>query len=223
MATAQAILDDINLRYRNTFTTAQVLVWFNEEQRELFDVLELDSAPYNFLTVLDENFYAFPDGIDLTKIKVVTYQNDATTDPNYIEIPFKRNDDNQYGSSDVWWTIVSDAFYLFVPDSVPASRIVYIYLDSSPDEVTTANVSSAPNLPVRFQEILKLGVLKRIAAARKDTIMKSNYEADYDQKIIEILWQKKLAEPEWITPIDHGYKPIRAYGYTYDSYTPTGN
>lgn len=223
MATTQAILDDINLRYRNTFTTAQVLVWFNEEQRELFDVLELDSAPYNFLTVLDENFYPFPDQFDTTKIKVVTYQMDDTTVPNYQEIPFKRNDDNQYGSSDVWYTIIADALYLYVPDSVPADRNVYIYTDSDPDEVTTANVSSAPNLPTKYQEILKLGVLKRIAGARKDIQMRNNYDVEYQQKIDDVLLQRKLKEPEFITPIDLGYKPIRAYGYTYDSYIPTGN
>lgn len=223
MATAQAILDDIDLRYRNTFTNSQKLVWFNEEQRELFDVLELDSAPYTFVTVLDENFYPFPDQFDTTKIKVVTYQNDDTADPNYIEIPFKRNDDNQYGSSDVWYTIEANAFYLNVPDSVPANRILYIYNDADPDEVTTSNLSSSPDLPTKYQELLKLGILKRIAGARKDIQMRNNYDVEYQEKIVDVLWQRKLKEPEYTTPIDLGYKPIRAYGYTYDSYIPTGN
>ena len=223
MATAQAILDDIDLRYRNTFTSSQKLVWFNEEQRELFDVLELDSAPYNFTTVADENFYAFPADFDVTKIKVVTYQNDDTDDPNYIEIPFKRNDDNQYGSSDVWYTVISDSFYLYVPDTVPADRNVYIYCDADPAEVTTANVSSAPELPTKYQELLKLGVLKRIAGARKDIQMRNSYDAEYQEKIVEVLWQRKLKEPEFITPIDMGSKPIRTFGWTHDSYIPSGD
>ena len=134
MPSAQAILDDIDLRYRNTFTTANKLVWFNEEQRELFDVLELDSAPYTFTTTADENFYPLSSGFDVTKIKVVTYQMEDTDDPNYIEIPFKRNDDNQYSGSSIWYTIIADAFYLHVDDSVPADRNVYIYCDSDPDE-----------------------------------------------------------------------------------------
>ena len=203
MATAQQILDDVNLRYRNTFTTSQILVWFNEEQRELFDILELDSAPYNFTTVADENFYPFPDQFDVTKIKVVTYQTDDSTDPNYVEVPFFRNDDNQKSTySSPWYTIVSDAFYLYVPDQVPADRTVYIYTDSDPTEVTTSNVSDAPDLPTKYQEILKLGVLKRIAGARKDGLMRNNYDAEYQQKISDILWDKKLKEPEWISPID---------------------
>ena len=56
MATSTAIITDIDLRYRNTFTQPQKLIWFNEEQQELFDVLEIDSPPYTFATVLNENF-----------------------------------------------------------------------------------------------------------------------------------------------------------------------
>lgn len=203
MATVTQILADIDLRYRNTFTQAQKLVWLNEEQRELFDILELDSPPYTFETVADENFYPFPDGFDITKIKVVTYQNNDADDPDYIEIPFKRNDDNQYGSYNYpWYTVTSDAMYLYVPDEVPADRNVYVYCDSDPTEVTTSNVSSAPDLPTRYQEILKLGILKRIAGARKDIQMRNNYDMEYQQKIEDVMWLKRLKEPEWISPID---------------------
>jgi hypothetical protein len=203
MQTSQQILDDVNLRYRNTFTTNQILVWFNEEQRELFDVLELDSAPYNFKTVVDENYYPFPVDFDVTKIKVVTYQIDDSTTPNYIEIPFERNDDRQYASYGLpWWAIVSDAFYLNVEPSVPDARNVYIYTDADPTEVTTSNLSVAPDLPTKYQEILKLGVLKRIALARKDLTMGQTYDSLYQEKLNDVLWQRKLAEPEWVSPID---------------------
>lgn len=207
MASSQSIIDDINLRYRNTFTTAQKLVWFNEEQRELFDILELDSAPYAFVTVADENFYPFPDQFDTTKIKTVTYQINTGTDPDYVEIPFVRNDDRQFAPNQPWYTIVSDAFYLFVPDDVPASRTVYIYTDSDPDEVTTANLTVDPNTPTKYQELLKLGVLKRIAMARKDIVMAQNYESIYQEKIVDVLWQRKLKEPEFTAAIDGNYHP----------------
>lgn len=203
MPTTQQILVDIDLRYRNTFTTQQKLVWFNEEQRELFDVLELDSPPYNFLTVAGESFYPFPDNFDVTKVKVVTYQIDDSENPNYIEIPNLRNDDRQYAPYGFpWWAVVSDAFYLNVDPNVPDARNIYIYTDADPQEITTVNVSSAPDLPTKYQEILKLGVLKRIALARKDLTMGQTYDGLYQEKLNDVLWQRKLAEPEWITPID---------------------
>lgn len=213
MATVIAILADIDLRYRNSFTQDQKLVWLNEEQRELFDILELDSPPYAFQTVEGENFYPFPDQFDVMKIKTVTYQDSATTEPNYVEVPFKRNDDDQYAAYGPWYTIVSNAMYLYVPDTVPADRNVYIYTDSDPTEVTTANLSVSPDLPTKYQEILKYGVLKRIAQARKDVVFASNFDQEREQKILDVLWQRKLAEPEWTQPIDSQPRAGNPYGY----------
>jgi hypothetical protein len=200
MPTSQDILTDIDLRYRNSFTQAQKLVWFNEEQRELFDMLEIDSAPYSFSTVLNQNSYPFPDQFDVTKIKTVSYQIDDT---NFQEIDFKRNDDNQdAGYGLIWYTIVSNLFFLYVPDSVPAGRTVYIYCDSDPTDVTTTNVGNAPDLPTKYQEILKYGVLKRIAEARKDTLMRNNFDANYQEKIADLIWERKLKEPEFSSAVD---------------------
>lgn len=222
MATSQEILDDVDLRYRNTFTTAQKLVWFNEEQRELFDILELDSPPYTFQTVEGENFYPFPEGFDITKIKVVTYQNQDTDNPAYGEIPFARNEDHVDSPYGIWYTVVSNAFFLYVEDGVPADRNVYVYCDSDPDEVTTSNLSTSPNLPVKYQEILKLGILKRVAMARKDVLMYNNYTGDYEQKIADVIWEKKLKEPEWNKPIDVNPRVGDAayWGYPWGWYIP---
>lgn len=223
MATSLAIISDIDLRYRNTFTPAQKLVWFNEEQRELFDVLEIDSPPYTFATVLNENFYPFPDQFDITKIKTVTYQTDDTADPEYIEVPFLRNDDNQSAAyTNPWYTVTSDAMYFYDGETVPADRNVYVYCDSDPTEVTTANVSSSPDLPTRYQEILKLGVLKRIAMARKDVLMHNNYDASYQEKIMDAMWLKRLKEPEWVNPIDVNPRAgdVTYWGYPWGWYSP---
>lgn len=208
MSSIQQLLDDINLRYRNTFQTSQILVWFNEEQRELFDVLEIDSAPYSFQTVIGENYYPFPVDFDVTKIKVVTLQiNDLIPTPTYQEIPMLRNDDNQYSIDQPFYTIISDAMYLNVPGGAVNNRNVYIYCDADPSEVTSANLTSAPDLPTRYHELLKLGVLKRIAAARKDSAMQNNFDMSYQEKLADVLWQRRLKEPEWIQPIDMMPKP----------------
>lgn len=211
-------MDDVNLLYRNTFSTAQKLVWFNEEQRQLFDILELDSAPYTFTTVEDENFYPFPDQFDKTKIKAVTYQVDDTTDPQYTEIPYAANDPfSPSPYSYPWWSIVSDVFYLYMPDKVIGNRILYIYCEADPTEVTAANMGDNPDLPTKYQEILKLGILKKIAMARKDVVMYNNYTADYEKKITDVLWQKKLDEPNWKQPQDVMPQPQsnNPYGLVY--------
>lgn len=203
MATSQQILTDVDLRYRNTYTTDQKLVWFNEEQQELFDILEIDSPPYTFQTVEGENFYPFPDGFDVTKVKVVSYQINDASNPEYVELPMYRNDDNQYVSyGRPWYTVTSDAMYLYDGDTVPGERNVYVYCDSDPTEVTAANIDTSPDLPTKYQEVLKLGILKRITAARQDLEMNAYFRSDYEQKVSDLMWMRNLKEPEWVGPVD---------------------
>ncbi len=204
MPTRQQILDDVDLRYRSTFTTAQKLVWVNEEERELFEIIEQDSVPYSFELVADTYFYPIPEGVDVDKIKVISVQtNESTTDPSFDELPFKRNDNDQEADEgDYWYTIVEDNFFINVPGGPTTGRNVYIYLDTSPTEWTTSNLSAAPDTPTKYQEVLKLGILKRICAARKDVNMYNNYASEREIKIDDIVWNMKLNEPEWVQPIN---------------------
>ena len=198
MATTQAILNDVDLRYRNTFTTAQKLVWMTEEQNELFEILEIDSAPVNFPLQTDVQFYPIPAGVDIDRIKTISIQvNDAADTPEFRQLPFKPNDDNTYAGG-FYYTIVGESF--FIPYGAVDDRQIYIYMDTPPADIT--DLSSEPGVPVRYQEILKLGVLKRIAMARKDTQMYNNYTADYEQKIADLEWKMKMNEPEFRAPVD---------------------
>lgn len=200
MAKVSEILTDINLRYRHSFSNTQVLVWLNEEMRELYDIMEQDSLPFTFQTMWQEDFYSFPADYDITKIKVVTYQR---PDGHFIELPFVRNDDMQGADpSSHWYAILSNMMYLNVPGGNVDDRMVLIYCDSDPDVVTEADLDKEIALPRKYQEILKLGVLKRVCQARKDIPMSNSYDADREQKVQDLLWQKRMNEPEWSTTID---------------------
>jgi hypothetical protein len=203
MATIQLLLNDINLKYRNTFTTDQKLVWMNEEQRELFEILELDSVPFSFSTVADMWLYPIPDGVEKDRIKVMTIQiNDA--DPlEFTEIDFVENDNRQFAPyTSYWYTILENNFYINVPGGPLDDRLIYIYLDAQPEDITSDQLNIEPAVPVRYQELLKLGVLKRIAMARKDAQMYSNYAGDYENKIADLQEKMALQVPEFHKPID---------------------
>lgn len=200
MAITQEILNDIDLRYRNTFTVAQKLVWMNEEKNELYEILEIDSFPINFPLQTDVQFYPMPDGVDIDRIKTISIQvNDAEDFPEFRQLPFRMNDDNSYTYiADLYYTIVGDSF--FIPNGTKDDRQIYIYMDMPPSDI--ADLSAEPGVPVRYQELLKLGTLKRIAMARKDAQMFSNYDAEYEQKIADLEWKMKMQEPEWRAPVD---------------------
>ncbi|WP_199614636.1 phage adaptor protein [Paenibacillus alkalitolerans] len=217
MATRQQILDDVDLRYRNSYTTAQKIVWVNEEERELFEILEIDSVPYSFEIVANQYFYPIPSGVEVDKIKTISIQsNNSTTDPSFTQLPFKRNDDNTYADEEAYWyTIVEDNFFINIPGgpvTANAGRDVYIYLDKEATEWNTSNLTAEPTCPKKYQEILKLGLLARIAAARKDEAMRNNYVSEREAKLDDIVWNMRLNEPEWPQPIDVGYKVGDSYG-----------
>ncbi len=200
MATIQGLLDDINLRYRNTFTPAQIIVWMNDEQRELFESLELDSVPFSFSTVADLYLYPIPNGVEKDRIKVITYQIDDT---NFAEIPFRENDNRQlvYENA-LWYTILEDNFYLNIPTTPINDRKVYIYTDQQPEDISSTVLNVEPAVPVRYQNLLKLGVLRAIAAARKDTLARNNFDAEYQEKISDVQIKMQLQVPEYHKPID---------------------
>lgn len=208
MATIQQLLDDINLRYRNTFTTDQKLVWMTEEQRELFELLELDSVPFSFSTVKGQWLYPIPLGVEKDRIKVMAIQMNiptpnTTQTPVFRDMPFRENDNNQFVSeSDLWYTIVENNFYINYPGGPQDNRTVYIYLDQQPEDLSSTNLNVEPAVPVRHQELLKLGTLKRIAAARKDVDMYNNYNTDYTDKITRLKKKMALQQPEYHQTID---------------------
>lgn len=203
MTIISAILTDINLRYRNTFTDPQKVVWMNEEQVELFELFELETTPYSFLTVANTKIYPIPSGVEVEKIKVMNIQINDSSPPTFAELPYKRNDDKQEVFYDEYfYTIVQNNFFINVPGDMVAYRNVYIYADLSDTDINPSVLSVEPATPTKYQEILKLGTLKRIAQARKDVIMANNYESERNEKIENFMWAIKMNEPEFSTPID---------------------
>lgn len=204
MSTIQQILDDVNLRYRNTFTTDQKLVWMNEEQRELFEILELDSVPFSFPTAAGSYLYPIPLGVEKDRIKVMTIQtNDSATNPTFVELPWVENDNHQFAYQwNYWFTILENNFYINFPAPPVNNRLIYIYLDQQPEAMTSSNLGVEPSVPVRYQELLKIGLLKRIASARKDTLNRNNYDADYQEKISNMQEKMALQVPEFHKAID---------------------
>lgn len=199
MATVTEMFIDIDLRYRNTFSLPQKMVWMTEEQDDLFEILEIDLSPISFPLQTGVELYPTPTGVDADRIKTVTIQvNDDVDSPEFAELPFKRNDDRQFvGYAGLYYSLVGES--MFIPRGTVDDRQVYIYLDKPPAILSAAE---EPSVPRRYQEVLKLGTLERIAAARKDVLMKNNYAADKEQKIIDLEWKMKMQDPELQGPID---------------------
>lgn len=203
MATIQQLLDDIKLRYKHTFTNDQVLVWMNDEQQELFDILEVDSVPYAFTTVAGKYLYPIPSDVDIDRIKVLSVQINDQSPASFQEMDFIENDPGQETSiGEYWYTLMQNNFYLNVPGGTVDNRTVYVYHDSQPTTISSSSLNIEPSTPIRWQEILKLGTLERICAARKDVVMKNNFAAEKEQKIDDNEWRMIMSAPAFTQPVN---------------------
>lgn len=204
MATSAAtLLTDIDLRYRNTFTAAQKCVWMNDEQNEISNLFKLDIGAVNFPLVAAVQFYPVPAVIeDVDQIRTATIQiNDDPTFPEFVQLNYVRDGNSVRADVNAcWYTIIADSLFINIPGGAVTDRQVYFYLDGAAEPITTG--SSNVSIPRKYLEILKLGTLKRIAAARKDVMMRNAYEAERLQIIDDMLWTAQMSEPEFTSPAD---------------------
>lgn len=201
------LFPDIDLRYRNTFTTQQKITWMNDEQNDIFNTFKIDIGPVNFPLQNGVQFYPLPVTVQyIEQIRTVTIQVGANqTYPEFAELPYKRDDDGVLADCDWWYTIVGqDTMFINIPptDTVDDYQ-VYMYLDGAAFQITDA--TSPISVPQKYQEILKLGTLMRIAAARKDVLMQNNFSVSRDQIIADMTWTATVNEPIWITPVSTAY------------------
>lgn len=175
--TLQQLLDDINLRYRNTFTDAQKVAWMNQVQRQIFSQVPHEATPYTFPTVDSQAWYPLPADCRPNKIRKVEIETATAND--FDELPFRAIDD-RVNRTDSFYSLVQQTMYLNpVPDGATAGRDIFIYYYKSPTELSSTALTVTPDLETEYQELLILGTLERIAGARKDVVMKNNYADDY--------------------------------------------
>jgi hypothetical protein len=205
MSTVQQLLDDINLRYRNTFTTDQKVFWMNQVQRHIYQVVRHESEPFLFTTVADIAFYPLPDDCDIKGIEQITIQIDNDTDikkQDYEQLEYRRKDEPASVGDRFYSLVGRDIFLYPIPTTDTAGRNVYIYYAKTPKELLSTNLTAEPDLDKNFQELLVLGTLERICAARKDVQMKNNYASDFMVLLDDYEFMYKMTDPEFLQPID---------------------
>ncbi|OZB90059.1 hypothetical protein [Paenibacillus sp. XY044] len=200
---ASELLPDINLRYRNTFTDTQKYGWMNDEQNDIFNNFKIERDPVPIPLVTGSKLYYRPDELKyIDQVRAATIQINADKDnPVFDDLPYYRDFNNVVAEYSPWYTFLgSDKIYINVPNADLTGRYVYFFLDASPSPIVDG--TSQISVPDKYLEILKYGVLRRIAEARKDIVMVSNYANSREELINDFLWKEVTDEPEWITPID---------------------
>lgn len=208
MPTAQQLLDDINDRYRNTFTDAQKIRWMNEVQRQIFQYVPHESPPYTFTTVADTSYYALPSDCEPQLIKYITIERKAGTD-DFEKLEYRQPEES-VGENEEFYTIVNNLIYINPkPTSTTEGKDVFLFYNKKPAELNTTALNTKPDLEENFHELLVYGVLERVCASRKDSIMKSNYASDFEVLFNRYQEIYKNTKAEFVRTIDRLPKRAR--------------
>ncbi len=204
MPTLQQLLDDINLRYRNTFAAAQKVIWMNHIQRQIFQSVRHEAAPYYFTLVDGQAFYPLPSDCDVKGIEQVALQVDSDTGTNadYEQLDYRRKEEPAYKEEKFYAIANGNIFVNPLPNSTTAGRRVYVYYTKKPAEISDTALNVKPDLEEDFHELLVYGTLEKIAEARKDVAMKNNFAASFTELFDSYQDQYDMADPEFVQPVD---------------------
>ncbi len=198
---ASDLLADINLRYRNTFTEAQKLVWMNDEQNDIFQSFKIERDPVPVSLVTGSKLYLRPPEIKyIEQVRAATLQlNTSGNESAFVDLTYRRNMNDVGANLMPWYTFLgSDKMYINVPNTDLTDRTAYFFIDAYADPITDGD--TVLSVPDKYMEIMKYGVLRRIAEARKDIVMVNNYTGSRDEIIDNMLWSEVTSEPEWVVP-----------------------
>lgn len=190
------LLADVDARYRNTFTQDQKIFWMNLVQRDIFRMLHHEPIVYLFQTVANQTNYPLPLDCQInaiTSLEMETYLGSGIFKP----LSFYQDKDVQDGQ---YYSIDQVQIFLYpTPDTTNAGTKLNLYYIKYPADLTA---SSTPDLDVNFHELLILGTLERVAGARKDAVMKNNYQSDFQNLLDDFQFLSILSEPEMTGPTD---------------------
>ena len=200
MPTTQEIIDMVDLEVRNTYTAAQKCAWLDMIHKQLYRRIRKDrDIVSSDIALIDDTIkYALPSGIDPADIKTVV-RNYGVVDATIEDIPFKELSE-EIGDDELCYNLIK-GYIIFNALTNDDTSVTIFYLEG-PTTITDQTLDDTPELPEDFHELLVVGLMERIARARRDAISKTNYANDYNMLLNDAEFMKLDSAPEYTAPRD---------------------
>lgn len=181
MATLQQLINDIDARLPNTFTTTQKIGWFNDLQKEI-DKDKTNEQIYEFFTVAGQAIYPLPNDCTIELLKYVGIAKDLTdTDrTSFDEYTFKGM--NEELDTNNYYDATNGLIGFYPAPDTDGYSIRLIYRRKS-KEFSESDLTLVPDLKEKYHNIFKYDAMQIIASAMKDSEI-ANY---YEGKKLEIM------------------------------------
>ena len=162
------IIDDIKVRYPNSYSEEQLIKWINQVTEDNWEDLAVDEI---YITTLDANqaIYKLPNTIDFSGItSVIVNEKEYTAKP----LP-------DYKTHGVYFK-ESEGKITLNPAPVGGEKLLIYHLHK-PQKVTTEQDNL--NIRPQFAEIIKNAIFIIIAKAAGNVPLANNYVADYNASL----------------------------------------
>lgn len=204
MPTLTELLNTIDTTYRNSYSTAQKVEWINTILRQIFQMVRHEAEPHTFMTVSNYSLYDLPADCDPFGIKQVvietSYGSNKFDELTFVSIESGR----RFNSTDRVYSVVENSklFLNPLPTDADEGKVVYVYYNKKPNELTSSDLTVTPDLEESFHELLVLGCLERIARARGEYDDKNVFANDFQSLLRDYKKQYKQPYPEYSPPKD---------------------
>ncbi|MEI2285025.1 hypothetical protein [Paenibacillus polysaccharolyticus] len=204
MPTVQSLLNSVDTTYRNSYSIAQKVEWMDTTQKQIFQTVRHEALPYSISLSANFAYYPLPPDCDPMGIKQVVIETKAGRD-RYDDLRFVSIESNEdVGDSARFYSIASNQniFINPLPKLEDEGRMVFVYYNRRPAELTASQLDRIPDIEEDFQELLVLGCLERIARARGEYDDKNTFAADYLALLRDYKSLYRTPYPEYTKPQD---------------------
>lgn len=184
MSTLQQLINDIDARLPNKFTTAQKVAWFNDLQREI-DKDKTSEQIYEFFTVEGQSIYSLPSDctIELLKYVGISQDQNVTDSTSFTQYTFRGMNEELDGTNYFDATNGLIGFYPAPDTSGYSIRLIY---RRKSQELSASDLSVIPSLKEKYHNIFKYDAMQIIASAQKDTEVANYYESKKNEILDQI-------------------------------------
>ena len=175
--TVQQIINDIDVRMPNGVSLDSKIEWLNEALKATYHAIGEDNIAET-LTVSGQPFYYLYD--TLNNVDRIEYRQITAVTVNGQEYKPAFMHDQLSGYR--YYKVDRDYFGIY-PIPTQSDLKILIYYKHRPEEIKVDNLNAIPMVDEDYYELIKYGVMYRIAEAEQDIPSRNNYSNQYNEML----------------------------------------
>lgn len=162
----EEVLDGVNVRIKNNYTTSQKILWLNEVHCEFYDFVKM---PGVHMANVSSGGFTVPENAREKDISTLMVNSDR-----YESLAFAKDFNTKKN-----YYLIADGKITLEPPPPNGSKVFMKYHKAPTKSYATNELSIELEQPVEYHWVYILGIAARVAKAQGDVTLANNLDADY--------------------------------------------